>query len=423
MRKFLLALLFGLGMLMLNACGGGGPLEEVPETPVNPGPIDPDPTDPDPTDPDPIDPDPAPAKAQRTVLVYWVADNGSADLSRFAIDDFEEMLAGIREVDTSVNNLLFYSEIEDDVPHLIRIVNQNGVAVADTVCTYPEQNPLEIAVMSEVLEKVQTDYPAEGYGLVFASHGEGWLEANRPANRWIGDYRGTRMNVSDLKEALDVMPRLDFLFFDACFMQSVEVVYELRECADYFIGSATEIPGPGAPYDQTVPAMFADDVAFKIAESYFEPYNKLYNGGEGLTDDNWTAGVSVSVVVADALEELAEETRWVIINYVSNKEEVDLTGIMCYDKRGTRYYHDLDGFIFDLLLDTDEYRRWERRFVAAVPYYKTTVKNYSMSGNMFSMLGSAGLSTYLPRAGYSNQNNYYRTLEWYRAAGWDETGW
>ena len=49
------------------------------------------------------------------------------------------------------------------------------------------------------------------------------------------------------------MPHFDFIMFDACFMMSVEVAYEVRNYTDYYIGSPTENPGPGAPYDKVVP--------------------------------------------------------------------------------------------------------------------------------------------------------------------------
>lgn len=61
------------------------------------------------------------------------------------------------------------------------------------------------------------------------------------------------MNIDDLHEALQVLPKLDFLLFDACFMESVEVAYALRDCGDYMISSPTEIPGVGAPYEDVVP--------------------------------------------------------------------------------------------------------------------------------------------------------------------------
>lgn len=81
------------------------------------------------------------------------------------------------------------------------------------------------------------------------------------------------MNISDLHEALSVAPHFDFMLFDACYMQSVEVIYQLRDRTDYFIGSPTEIPGPGAPYEAVVPALFSQDKPeINIAESYYTVY-------------------------------------------------------------------------------------------------------------------------------------------------------
>lgn len=108
------------------------------------------------------------------------------------------------------------------------------------------------------------------------SHGEGWLEYQNPKTRWWGQDTGGkdyRMNLSDLNDVLRNTPHLNFLLFDACFMQSVEVAYELKAHADYIIGSPTEIPAPGVPYQKVVPAMFANDAsAAGIAKAYFEFY-------------------------------------------------------------------------------------------------------------------------------------------------------
>ena len=75
------------------------------------------------------------------------------------------------------------------------------------------------------------------------------------------------MNIEDLVTILsaDAVPHFDFVLFDACFMQSIEVAYALRNFTDYYIGSPTEIPGPGARYDVLVPALFSDgEVALNI---------------------------------------------------------------------------------------------------------------------------------------------------------------
>lgn len=210
-------------------------------------------------------------------------------------------------------------------------------------------------------------------------------------------------------------------------MESVEVAYELRDCGDYLISSPTEIPGPGAPYQKVVPAMFADgNVSVKIADAYYSYYKSIYKNGVGISDDNWTGGVSVGVTKSSALEKLAEATSKIIPEYITGRESIDASNILCYDQRNnTGYYYDLDGLIRSLATD-EEYRNWKSAFDEAVVAWKYTETNYSgITGQMFSLEGSAGLSTYILHGKYDTAvNKYYReSCSWYNAAGWDKTGW
>ena len=68
---------------------------------------------------------------------------------------------------------------------------------------------------------------------------------------------------------------------------------------------------------------------------------------------------------------------------------------------------------------------YQAAYDAAVVYWKTTPNNYSSYGGSFSMNGSAGLSTYIFRQSYEEEINpfYRQSIQWYSAAGWDETGW
>lgn len=79
----------------------------------------------------------------RTVLVYIVGDNGVSELSSLFKVNFSDMKAGMEEVDYSKCNLVVYSEMVNDVPHLISLKQKNGKVVADTLFTYDEQNPLD----------------------------------------------------------------------------------------------------------------------------------------------------------------------------------------------------------------------------------------------------------------------------------------
>ena len=147
------------------------------------------------------------------------------------------------------------------------------------------------------------DFLAEGYGLIYWSHADGWIPYGQASTRWVGQDKGDgdhRMNISELVSVLEGAPHLDFLMFDACFMASVEVAYELRGFTDYYIGSPTENPGPGAPYERLVPLMAADQAAVEMSKAYFAAYEEIYNGGIGISNNNWTGGTSICVMRTDA---------------------------------------------------------------------------------------------------------------------------
>ena len=139
----------------------------------------------------------------RTVLVYIVGDNGANELSELFKTNFRDMKKGMEEVDYSKCNLVVYSEMVDDVPHLISLKKKNGKVVADTLFTYTEQNPLDKNVMSNVIYQTINYFPADSYGFVFLSHSSSWVPATKDANsRSIGYYRRTQMNIPDFHEVL-----------------------------------------------------------------------------------------------------------------------------------------------------------------------------------------------------------------------------
>lgn len=365
----------------------------------------------------------------RTVLVYIAGDNS---LRSFATEDLAEMTEGMQSVDDNSYNLLVYIDTGSS-PKLIRLKkDKKKNVVQEVIATYEGRNSVDVSKMKEVINTAFSEYPAQSYGLVLWSHGEGWLAKSQNKTRWWGQDGGSNyMDISELKDVLRNAPHLSFLLFDACFMQSVEVVYELKEHADYIIGSPTEIPAPGAPYQKVVPAMFANNAsATDIAKAYFEFYadenlytGKLpYNWGLG---DPWTAGVSVSVVNTSMLEQLDKSSSEIIPKYIKGRQAIATSGILCYDCRSSKYYYDFDGLIRSLGSEASEYEAWKAAYDAAVVYWKTTPNNYSSYGGSFSMNGSAGLSTYIFRQSYEEEINpfYRQSIQWYSAAGWDETGW
>ncbi|MCD8474217.1 MAG: clostripain-related cysteine peptidase [Bacteroides graminisolvens] len=391
------------------------------------------------------EPDPVQEEDLRTVLVYIAADN---TLTSFAADDVAEMVSGFAAVDADKNNLLVYVDTQSAKPLLYQITKDSkGAVVKNILHEYEEQNSVYPTVMAEVYNRVFSAFPAKSYGLVLWSHGDGWLpspsniSASKASTRWFGQDGTSYMDISSLNTALNSAPHFDFILFDACFMQSVEVAYELKDRADYFIGAPNEIPGPGAYYTELVPAMFsqANDLASTVAHGYYDYYAAKYTGQLG-SNENWTMGVTVSVLKSSEVQALAAATAAILPKYITNGSAINVSSIYSYDPRSTYYYYDLKGLVQSLTSSDDQtlFSAWSDAFELAVPLHLTTDKTYSALkdyniGGMVSMLGSSGLSSYVPRSGtysydrylysYASLNTFYHSYAWYSAAGWSNTGW
>ena len=377
------------------------------------------------------EPDPVQEEDLRTVLVYIAADNS---LTSFAADDIAEMVSGFAAVDADKNNLLVYVDTQSAKPLLYQITKDSkGAVVKNILHEYEEQNSVYPTVMAEVYNRVFSAFPAKSYGLVLWSHGDGWLpspaniSASKASTRWFGQDGTSYMDISSLNTALNSAPHFDFILFDACFMQSVEVAYELKDRADYFIGAPNEIPGPGAYYTELVPAMFsqAKDLASTVAHGYYDYYAAKYTGQLG-SNANWTMGVTVSVLKSSEVQALAAATAAILPKYITNGSAINVSSIYSYDPRSTYYYYDLKGLVQSLTSSDDQtlFSAWSDAFELAVPLHLTTDKTYSSFGyGMISMSGSSGLSAYIPRSSYVSLNTFYHSYAWYSAAGWSSTGW
>lgn len=371
-----------------------------------------------------------PTPAEKTVLVYFAADN---NLAQYVQLDIDEMKQSMEEHPLSVSqHLLLYKDTGGEA-ELIELVNRNGQVIEKVVKTYPDRNSVGVEEMSEVFNDVfnNSNYEAESYGLVYWSHCEGWIPYPLPSTRWIGQDKGqgdNRMNLSEFKQVLDAAPHFDYILFDACFMQSIEVMYELRAYADYFIASPTETPGTGAPYDAILPYLFGNGRAADLAKTYYETYADLYNlekRPQYITDP-WTMGAAICVAESVGLEALASATREVLQALEAPANCTFLRNqAFDYDMRSSSghigYYDLVD--VMQSLLDEDAYAVWKQVYDEVVIYYNTTDTNYSSSWGNFSMTGTHGVTQYLPSAPGVEACEAYHTLDWYDAAGISALGW
>ena len=205
-------------------------------------------------------------------------------------------------------------------------------------------NSASSETLSEFLDYVKHYHPAQSYGIVFWSHASGWQTVNKslssavnerndgnataaPALRFsfgIDNGRNDNSNncdhvmcemaIPDLAKAVEVFGKVDFIMFDCCFMQTVEVAYQLRNAARYIIASPAEIPSKGAPYDQIISLMAPEKIDYQaIVDTYFNKYCDS------------TYGSVLSLVDTDGLPLLATATNTVYAKYRNTLEDLDLS--------------------------------------------------------------------------------------------------
>lgn len=321
--------------------------------------------------------------ADRVVLVYMVAENSLSGSDRFDYADIKEMLSGTSYIPKG-DHLIVYLD-NTNLPALYDIDRKTDASsyyYLEPVKQWQEDvNSASPEMLDEVLSYVYKHYPAESYGLVMWSHGSGWIanhqnytsapaHSDSPARKSKTSFgidnelntssnKGAKMEVWDMAKVLKQYDRLQFVFFDACFMQCIEVAYELRDAAPYIIGSPAEIPAPGAHYGRIMSSLFKHDFnPDDLTSAYFNYYNQ----------DNWesTYGVLLSAIKTSELDAFADVMANIFRSHDVN--ELNLMNTLNYldfdfvgVRNGLPDFYDIKGVMQNALSDA-EYQEWLAAF-------------------------------------------------------------
>lgn len=314
----------------------------------------------------------SPYAESRTVMVYMVAENS---LNSNATADVQEMLVGMNNDTLNVNDRLVIYLDDVKLPRIYvvdKTTKKTLLSDLTPVVTYAEDvNSASAEQLSAFVDYVKTHYPAESYGLVMWSHASGWIPSTyngdrsskastmrktfgvdngkNIANKYSGN-NGCQMEIADMANALEG-ECFDFIFFDACVMQTIEVAYELRHVANYLIASPAEILASGANYKTMVKAMFSkEDVVTRIMTNYEREYRNSY-------------GLVISAVNTSALDDYATYMRSIVAHHRSEMMGLDVSSMLNYMHYGTWStnfpdFLDMQGVMLKVL-DDEDFAQWK----------------------------------------------------------------
>lgn len=364
------------------------------------------------------DSEPAPAtRGERTVLVYMVAANtlgqsvtsGGVRYERADLDDIDEMIEGAATLPEG-RRLLVYRDSYDGSPALYEVTASGTRQLKQ----YDRATgSLERERMQQAIADSRSFAPADNFGLVLWSHANGWLQdgteftsspaasKQAPVKRSFGIDRGKRLNVTDLADYLRGQ-NLEFIYFDCCLMSSVEVAYQLRDCAPFIVASPAELPRAGMPYDLCTPLLLSggEKGLTDCARTTFDYY--AYNSDPKLRT------CAMTVIRTAGLENLAKATSAIYHGAPLAHQGVTVTNYDAYGRHGN--WIDFGEYATSLTSDTDLLSDFNESLGATVIYAESTPEQWAS----YPIYHCSGLSTYVFTTPEGFTTNGYDQLDWAR---------
>jgi len=251
-------------------------------------------------------------------------------------------------------------------------------------------------------------YPANHYMLVIWNHGAGWvknLKANINKGISYDEETGNHINTPQMGEILKAIGGVDVYGSDACLMQMAEVDYEIKDYAQYIVGSEETEPGDGYTYNLLLGPLVAKPTmdAAALGKLAVDAYSDHYG-----TQDH-----TQSLVLASAMNGLVPVINdFVKAAMAANEKELIKTAL-----DGTQAYAYADNK--DLWHFLSLYSASSRD--AAVKAKAKLLQDY-ITGTLVlhnrvnsTYENSKGLAVYLPGYGF---NADYNDLAWAKASNW-----
>lgn len=388
--------------------------------------------------------DVTPEKAQ--VMILYSA--GFNSLCAALEDDVNDIKSGYLPLVGSMSKaVLVYSRrlsetgrYTDRTPsYLIRLsVDGWGKVISDTLKTWPETDEaVSASTMTDVLETVKGLYPHASYGMVFSSHGSGWLpsgyystgkitagtaglqavpyidpnsDGSMPRVKSIGIDNITSRNTYEMEietfaQALPM--KFDYIIIDACLMGCIEVAYALKDKCDKLVFSQAEVLEDGLCDYTTLTQRVLKPVVpdlYNLCEDSYRHYKNQ--------DDPIYRSLTISMIDCTRLDGLAESCKSLFSKYRNQISLVNAANVQGYFRARKHWFYDLTDILRQSGIPEADMTDYNKAMSDCVLYNAATDTFIN-----FDIRTHCGLSMYLPADGNSELDEFYKTLSWNKASG------
>jgi|GEM_PF-3238199 len=187
-------------------------------------------------------------KKKWNYIIYMDGDNDLEDNLLLELQDYD-----VIDFEKDINILALLDRIPGcDDSHddwtgtkLLKISKDQScgeILCAEVLKDYGELDMGDPTNLENLIKYCQNNYPAQKTMLSIANHGGGTYGIC-----W-DDTSGTRLTIPNLKQALvnakaATGKKIDILFMNACLMNTLDVLYQLKDTADYIVASEFSVMG------------------------------------------------------------------------------------------------------------------------------------------------------------------------------------
>lgn len=296
-----------------------------------------------------------------------------------------------------------------------------GDLCRDTLWKYEGATTAAADPLAGVTEFVRDHFDAERYGIVFSSHGTGWMPQgtydteptggdwftlSRPQVQSFGQERVSGvdyfLDVQDL--ASSIRMHMDYIVFDACLMGGVETAYELRDVTDVIGFSQCEVMGAGFIYKKLASKLLESPLPdpLGVMRDAFEYYD---------AQSGFDRTCAVSLVRTDGLDKLADVCAYIFDKYRIQMSSLDGNSVQGYFTGDHHWFYDLEDILLKSGVYGSDLKEFNDAMNGCIVYKDATPAILAYTP----ILTHCGLSMYLPCKGSSSLDAFYKTLEWNRA--------
>lgn len=372
-----------------------------------------------------------------TVLAYMVANN---DLDDDLYENLFAMYQGLQLLDKPATLLVYWdgktSFGENNATHAILRFETDGngninglpalnegydleviMTIAEVVKEYPVQSSVSKNVMSTVLTDMLTFAPTDRYGLIFGSHASAWTNSIYTRSFGLdGQQTDNTILLPYMVEAIrSTGVHFDYILFDACYMGTIEVCYDFKDVADYLIASVMEVPAYGFPYGtELMPALFEGiETSYKkICQEYIDYYIDVYS-------QKHSAWGTVVLIDNKQVNSLVSSLKNEITTHKDKLADYKVSTLQDYGKSSAPdIAYDLRQFVKELNdgnIPTDFDEKLNKAVLYKGCLTEARPANYAVDAENY-----CGLGIYIPVSSRTDWNDYFKTIDWFSASGWNE---